>query len=62
MTRRNISLQKENDCKFQLRFVKCCTLVVTEGYQIYITFSTEQTSQIPFYYVQHVYHKNQVGT
>ena len=32
MTQRNLSLQIENDCKFQLRFVKCCTLVVTEGY------------------------------
>ena len=29
MTRRSILLQKENDCKFQLCFVKCCTL---EGY------------------------------
>ena len=33
MTHRNFSLQKENDCKFQLRFVKCCALV-TEGYHI----------------------------
>ena len=32
MTRRNFSLQNENDCKVQLRFVKCCTLelAVTE--------------------------------
>ena len=37
MTRRNFSLQKENDCKFQLRFVKCCTLVVTEGYHILLS-------------------------
>ena len=29
MTHRNFLLQKENDCKFQLCFVKCCTL---EGY------------------------------
>ena len=35
MTRRNFSLQKENGCKVQLSFVKCCTLVVTEGYHIY---------------------------
>ena len=28
MTRRNFFLQKENDCKFQLCFVKCRTLVV----------------------------------
>ena len=34
---RNFSLQKENDCKFQLRFVKCCTLVVTEGYHILLS-------------------------
>ena len=27
----------------------------------YITFSAEQISQIPFYYVQDVYHKNQLG-
>ena len=31
MTRRKFSLEKENDCKAQLLFVKCCTLV-TEGY------------------------------
>ena len=37
MTRRNFSLQKENDRKFQLRFVKCCTLVVTEGYHILLS-------------------------
>ena len=37
MTRRNFSLQKENDCKFQLSFVKCCTLVVTEGYHILLS-------------------------
>ena len=36
MTRRNSSLQKENDCKVQLCFVKCCTLVVTEGYHILV--------------------------
>ena len=37
MTSRNFSLQKENDCKVQLRFVKCCTLVVTEGYHILLS-------------------------
>ena len=37
MTCRNFSLQKENDCKVQLRFVKCCTLVVTEGYHILLS-------------------------
>ena len=37
MTHRNFLLQKENDCKFQLRFVKCCTLVVTEGYHILLS-------------------------
>ena len=37
MAHRNFSLQKENDCKFQLRFVKCCTLVVTEGYHILLS-------------------------
>ena len=36
MTRRNFSLQKENDCKVQLRFVKCCTLV-TDGYHILLS-------------------------
>ena len=36
MTRRNFSLQKETDCKFQLHFVKCCTLV-TEGYHILVS-------------------------
>ena len=61
MARRNFSLQKENDCKVQLRFVKCCTLVVTEGYH-YITFSAEQISHMPFYYVEDAYHKNQLGT
>ena len=34
MTRRNVSLQKQNDCKFQSSFVKCCTLVVAEGNHI----------------------------
>ena len=37
MTHRNFSLQKENDHKFQLCFVKCCTLVVTEGYHILLS-------------------------
>ena len=37
MTCRNFSLQKENDCKVQLRFLKCCTLVVTEGYHILLS-------------------------
>ena len=37
MTHRNFSPQKENDCKVQLRFVKCCTLVVTEGYHILLS-------------------------
>ena len=37
MAHRNFLLQKENDCKFQLRFVKCCTLVVTEGYHILVS-------------------------
>ena len=55
MTLRNFSLQKENACKVQLHFVKCCTVVVTEGYH-------EQISHMPFYYVQDVYHKNQLGT
>ena len=37
MTHRNLLLQKENDCKVQLRFVKRCTLVVTEGYHILLS-------------------------
>ena len=37
MTRRNFSLQKENDSKVPLRFVKCCTLAVTEGYRILLS-------------------------
>ena len=37
MTRRNFSLQKENDSEVQLRFVKCCTLVVTERYHILLS-------------------------
>ena len=37
MTRINFLLQKENDCKVQLRFVKCCTLVVPEGYHILLS-------------------------
>ena len=57
MTSRNFSLQKENDCKVQLCFVKCCTFVVTLLLP-YITLSAEQISHIPFYYVQDVYHKN----
>ena len=28
----------------------------------YITFSTEQISHMSFYYVEDVYHKNQLGT
>ena len=60
MTRINFSLQKENDCKVQLRFVNCCMFFITEGYPI--TFSAEQISPMPFYYVQDVYHKNQLGT
>ena len=53
MTRKNFSLQKENDCKVQLRFVKCCTLVVTEGYHILL--STLNRLVTSFYYVQNVY-------
>ena len=60
MIRRNFSLQKENDCKVYLRSVKCCTCCYC-GIS-YITFSTEQISHMPFYYVQDVYHKNQLGT
>ena len=37
MTCRNFLLQKENDCKVQLHFVKCCILVVTEGYHILLS-------------------------
>ena len=37
MTCRNVLLQKENDCKFQLHFVRCCTLVVTEGYHLLLS-------------------------
>ena len=37
MASRNFSLQKENDCKFQLRFVKYCTIVATEGYHILLS-------------------------
>ena len=37
MARRIFSLQKENDFKVQLRFVKCCTLVVTEGCHILLS-------------------------
>ena len=37
MTGRNFSLQQENNCKVQLRFVKCCTLVVTEGYRLLLS-------------------------
>ena len=63
MTRRSFSLQKENDCKFQ-RFVKCCTLVVTEGYDILLSPLKRlvRCHFIMFYYVQDVYHKNQLGT
>ena len=28
----------------------------------YITFSAEQISHMPFYYIEDVYHKNQLGT
>ena len=28
----------------------------------YITFSPEQISHMPFYYIEDVYHKNQLGT
>ena len=37
MTRRDFSQQKEHDFKGQLRFVKCCTLFVTEGYHILLS-------------------------
>ena len=37
MTRRNFSLQKENDCKVQLRFVEYCTFAVTEEYHILLS-------------------------
>ena len=37
MTRRNFSLQEENDFKVQLRFVKGCALVVTEGYHVLLS-------------------------
>ena len=37
MARRIFSLQKENDCKFQLRSVKCCTFAFTEGYHILLS-------------------------
>ena len=36
MTHRNFLLQKENYCKVQLRFIKCCTLV-TEGYHVLVS-------------------------
>ena len=36
MTRRNFELQKENDCKVELRFVNCCTFVVTKVCHILI--------------------------
>ena len=60
MTCRNFSLQKGNGCKVQLRFVKCSTLVVTEGYHILL--SPLKISHVPLYYVKDVYHKNQLGT
>ena len=34
LTARHVEIfcnKKKNDCKFQLRFVKCCTLFVTKG-------------------------------
>ena len=34
MTLKKLLTTKENDCKVQLYSVNCCTLVVTEGYQI----------------------------
>ena len=37
MTHENFPLQKENDCKVQLRFVKCSTLVVTEEHHILLS-------------------------
>ena len=61
MTRRNFSLQEENDFKVQLRFVKGCALVVTEGYHV-LYISAEQIKHMPFYYVEDVYHKNQLRT
>ena len=60
MTCRNFSLQNENDCKVQLRFVKFSTLVVTKGYHILL--SPLKISHVPLYYVDDVYHKNQLGT
>ena len=60
MTRRSFSLQKENDCKVRPRFVKCCTFAVTEGYHILL--SPLNISHMSFYYVEDVYHKNQLRT
>ena len=37
MAHRKFSLQKENDCKFQLLFVKCCTFVGTEEQHILLS-------------------------
>ena len=59
MTHRNFSLQKKNDYKVQLRFVKCCTLIVTEGYHILLS---TLNRLVTCYFVQDVYHKNQLGT
>ena len=55
----NFSLQKENDCKVQLHFAKYCTCCYW-GIP-YITFSTEQISYMPFYNVENVYYKIQLG-
>ena len=37
MTHKNFLLLKEIDCKVQLRFVKFCTLVFTEGYYLLLS-------------------------
>ena len=50
----NQNIHKGNDCKVELRFVNCCSLVIVlsnEGYQIILLFSTEQISLMPFNYV-----------
>ena len=46
MAHRNFSLQKENDCKFQLHFVKCCTLVFLRDTIYYFLCWTDQSDAI----------------
>ena len=55
--------KKKMILKFNYGMLNCCTLAVTEGYQIHYFFRLNRLVRpMPIYYVQNVYQKNQLGT